>query len=171
VLAAEPRHEPARRALAALHTEAGARDAALATLLEGVSLEPTRFAAAAATLQVELGDAAGALATLARVPAAARSARIEALHGGIAQRSGRHEMAIESYRRAIALGPVEPAWWIGLAVSLESIGARADALGAYERAAATPTLAAELRPFVTQKLAALAPARAPADEPRVSARP
>lgn len=171
ILAARPQHVAARRALAALQAEAGLRDAALVTLLEGAAVEPARFAPLAASLQVELGDAAGALATLERVPAGARTPQHHALTAGIAQRVGRHDAAVDAYRHALGANATEPVWWIGLGVSLEALGLRADAHAAYERATAIPTMGTELRAFATQKLSHLATTRKPASEALVSAQP
>ena len=169
VLATRPQHTAARRALAALQAEAGLRDAALATLLDGAAVDPARFAIAAASLQFEQGDAAGALATLARVTPATRTPQHHALAAGISQRMGRHEAAVDAYRRALASQATEAVWWIGLGVSLEALGHRADARAAYENAAAIPTMGAELRQFAAQKLSVLAATRKPAGEALVSA--
>lgn len=155
-LTMQPRHVDARRALAALQAEAGQQDAALVTLLEGAQVDPARFAPMAAALQVELGNAQGALATLARIPAEAQTAQHHALAAGIAQRIGAHEQAVSAFRRALAANAQEPAWWIGLAVSLEALGQRSDAQAAYERATAIPTTSTELREFAVQKLSQLA---------------
>jgi tetratricopeptide (TPR) repeat protein len=171
-LALRPQHVAARRALAALQAEAGSRDAALMTLLEGAAVEPTTFAPLAAALQVELGDGAGALSTLARVPLTARTPQHRALTAGIAQRLGRHHDAIDEYRRALSGNASEPAWWVGLGVSLEALGQRSDAHGAYERAASHAAMSAELRQFTTQKLAQLgATKKSPPGEALVSAQP
>jgi Flp pilus assembly protein TadD len=154
ILSARPQHLAARRALAALQAEAGAREQALATLLEGASLDAANFAVPAASLQAELGDLAGARATLARVPQQIRSPAQLALAAALAQRMGQHDAAIESFRAALARHN-DAAWWLGLAASLEAVSRRSDALAAYNAALAVPTLSADLRQYAAQKAAAL----------------
>lgn len=154
IVATRPQHVTARRALAALQAEAGTREQALTTLLDGAQVDPANFAVPAVTLQAELGDTSGALATLARVPPAMRTAQQSALSAALAQRLGQHDVAIESFRTALA-SQNNPVWWLGLAASLEARGRRADALTAYQNALAIPTLTAELRQHAAQKAAAL----------------
>jgi hypothetical protein len=154
ILSARPQHLAARRALAALQAEAGAREQALATLLEGASIDAASFAVPAASLQAERGDLAGARATLARVPQQTRSPAQLALAAALAQRMGQHDAAIESFRAALARQN-DAAWWLGLAASLEAISRRSDALAAYNAALAVPTLSAGLRQYAAQKAAAL----------------
>jgi len=103
----------ARATLAALQAEAGDRRQALATLLDGVRFDPTRFAPTAAQLQAELNDPAGALLALDRVPPAARDQSYHALAAAIAQRAGRHQMAVAEY--GAASGPCRPMRWPGSA--------------------------------------------------------
>ncbi len=152
VLVAQPQHVDVRRALAALQAEAGQPEAALATLLAGADLHPARFAPMAAALQVELGDAPGALATMTRVPPDAQTPQHHALAAGIAQRSGQHQAAAAAYQRALATQTGEPTWWIGLGISLEALGQYTEARTAYERATALPNTRAELREFAAQRL-------------------
>ncbi len=152
VLEARPEHVDARRALAALQVEANQPEAALATLLQGVAIAPGRFAPMAATLQAELGDTQGALATMSRIPPEAQTPSHHALAAGIAQRLGQYQAAAAAYQRALAEQPNEPAWWIGLGISLEALDQHAQARTAYERATALPQLSAELREFAAQRL-------------------
>jgi MSHA biogenesis protein MshN len=63
--------------------------------------------------------------------------------------------AIAAYRRALAQPKNEPVWWVGLGVSLEATGEPAEARDAYARAAAEPTLPADVRRYVVDRLAAL----------------
>lgn len=153
-LAAQPQHVDARRALAALQYESGAPEAALVTLLDGAALNPARFAPLAATLQAERGDAQGAQATLARIPAGEQTPQHQALAAGIAQRLGQHDTAVATYRRALAAQPKEASWWIGLGISLDALGDERQAQNAYGEALALPALSDELRQFALQRRAA-----------------
>lgn len=121
----------------------------------GSTIEPARFAALAARLQIELGDAGAALSTLDRVPEAARDAAHEALAGGIAQRAGDHSRAVDDYKRALRASNAPSHWWVGLAISLEALNQSAAALGAYRRATADPRLPAAARSYALGRIDAL----------------
>lgn len=158
VLTQAPANGNARATLAALQSETGHRELALQTLLAGSQIEPMRFAALAAQLQADLGDAAAALITLDRIAATARSARIEALRGGIAQRAGQHAVAVDSYQRALRSADAPAVWWVGLAVSLDALGQATQSHAAFSRAATDASLPAGVRSFVHARIAALAAA-------------
>ena len=159
-LSQRPDWSDARATLAALQAEAGDRRQALATLLDGVRFDPTRFAPTAAQLQAELNDPAGALLALDRVPPAARDQSYHALAAAIAQRAGRHQMAVAEYGAALRSVPSNAVAWVGLGVSLQALGHDAEALAAY-RGAARETLSAELRRFVQLRISALQASAAP----------
>ncbi len=174
VLQQAPENGNARATLAALQAESGRRDLALQTLLAGSQVEPLRFAAAAARLQADLGDVRAALATLDRVPEGARNAQHDAWAGGIAQRAGEHQRAVDAFRRALRAPNAPAIWWAGLAISLDALEQSAAALDAFSRAAADPSLPATARSYALGRISALsaaAPAaRAPADGAFISAR-
>jgi hypothetical protein len=157
VLQQAPSAGNARATLAALQAEAGWRDLALQTLLAGCETDPERFAAAAARLQAELGDTTAALATLDRVPLAARNAAHLALVAGIAQRSGAHQTAVDAYRLALLDATAPAIWWAGLAISLDALQQHGAALDAFRRAAADTTLPAATRSYVLDRVGALSP--------------
>ena len=112
----------------------------------------------AAQLQADLGDAAAALITLDRIAATARSARIEALRGGIAQRAGQHAVAVDAYQRAVRAADAPAVWWVGLAVSLDALGQATQSHAAFSHAATDTNLPAGVRSFVQARIAALAAA-------------
>jgi MSHA biogenesis protein MshN len=153
-LSARPQWSDARSALAALQAEAGERRQALATLLAGVPTDAARFAPTAAQLQAEFNDAGGALRTLEQVPAAARDHGYHALAAAIAQRDGRHAVAVDEYAQALRSAPGDALSWVGMGVSLQALGRDAQALAAYRNAAGA-TLSADLRRFVQARMAAL----------------
>lgn len=156
VLDRDPHHGNARAALAALQAEAGRRDLAAQTLLAGSALDPLRFAMPAAQLQSELGASDGALATLQRVPAQHRNGAFYALYGGIALRANRAPDAVEAYGLALKQPQANGLWWIGLGLALEATGQPTDAREAYAQLYAAPGLDAEVKDFLTERLAALA---------------
>lgn len=150
----EPNQGTARAALAALLAEAGERHEALATLLEGATLEPARFALPAAKLQNELGDAQGAIATLARVPIEQRDGAYFATKGAIALMAEQAALAAESYQLALRTPQAQPVWLAGLGLALEAAGQREAAHAAFARLEQIPELSTDLRSFARQKLAA-----------------
>lgn len=157
VLARDASHAQARSALVALLAEAGRKDQALVVLLDGSRVDAARFAAAAAQLQNDLGDTAGALTTLARVPQAQRSGAHHALAGGLAYRAGQYSDAVDAYRRALAVPDAQPLWWVGLGLAHEAAGQRNEAHAAFAQLAGARALPADLQRFVAQKMAATAP--------------
>ncbi len=163
VLAASPQQVAARQALAALHAESGQRDLALAVLLDGAAIDAPHFAAPAAQLQFESGDTRSALATLARIPLAQRSAQHDALAAGIAFSAGMFADAVESYERAVRTANAPAIWWLGLGLSYEAAGQRSDAHATFARLSNAAALPNELRAFVNDKVAALAVSAARAD--------
>jgi len=162
ILAAHPRQANARQALATLQFETGQPLQTLATLLDGAALDAGNFAAPAAQLQAALGDVAGALATLERVPATARTPAQHALHGGLAHRLGRHAQAVESFRQALRSPQPEAVWWLGLGLAHEGAAQPDAARAALKQALAQTSLAPEQRSFAQQRLLAIR-----AGEPRV----
>jgi MSHA biogenesis protein MshN len=153
-LSQRPAWSEARSTLAALQAEAGDRQRALVTLLDGVPFEPRRFAPMAAQLQAELNDPSGALQTLDRVPADARDQTYHGLTAAVAQRAGRHDLAVAEYGAALKFAPADSVAWLGLGMSLQALGRDADALAAY-RSAAAGTLSADLRSFTQARIRAL----------------
>lgn len=155
VLVREPAHAQARAALVALFAENGQRERALVLLLDGAQIDPARFAASAAQLQAELGDAAGALVTLERMPAARRTPAHYALVGGLAHRNKQPDVAVDAYARAVASADAQGVWWVGLALAHEALGQNAQARAAFVRATSHANLPADVRSFVTTRLQAV----------------
>ncbi|MFN9031758.1 MAG: tetratricopeptide repeat protein [Betaproteobacteria bacterium] len=156
LLARDPRNAAARKALAAVQSESGERTEALVTLLDGASVDPARFAATAAQLQTELGDARGALTTLQRMPLERRDGPFHALNGGIALAAEAPQQAVEAYQRAVSSADAQPLWLVGLALAHEGAGQIAEAQAAYVRALQQPRLPAEARTYAQQKLGSAA---------------
>jgi MSHA biogenesis protein MshN len=153
-LARRPDWNEARATLAALQAESGDRRLAMATLLDGAAIDPRRFAPTAAQLQAELDDPAAALQTLEKVPPDARDLAYHALAAAVAQRAGRHQLAVVEYGAALRFAPTDAVAWVGLGISLQALGRDAEALAAY-RGATREMLSAELRGFVDSRIRAL----------------
>jgi len=152
-----PLHAASRLALAGLLRAGGQDAAALALLLAGAHLDPVRFAAPAARLQVQQGALDSARSTLALVPAAQRSAADHALLAAIAQRAGQADMAVNEYRQALAGGPARAVWLAGLGAALEQLALRDEALEAYRRTLLAGDAGGATAQFARQRIAALEP--------------
>jgi MSHA biogenesis protein MshN len=153
-LAAEVAHEPARQALVALHLERGQVDDARRLLQEGLAINPAQaqFATVLGRILIERRDPAAALEVLARP---AGNAEIHALRGNALQRLSRHQEAAGAYEAALRAAPQSGPSWLGLAISLEALARRAEAAEAYRRAAATGSLAEDVRDYAEQRARAL----------------
>jgi len=67
------------------------------------------------------------------------------MRGAVLQRLGKHAEAVEAYQNAIRIAPQPGTTWVGLAISLETLGRRPEAALAYRRALDAGSLAAEPR--------------------------
>ena len=150
-----PEHTESRSALATLLNERGQSKEALAVLLDGAAIDPAHFALTAARMQIELGDPLGALSTLALVPQPQRNAEYHAAAAAMAQRAGRHDMAIEEFRSALVGGKPRTIWWVGLGASLEQVGNKAEALQAYLQAQGHGDVSSATSEFLRQRITAL----------------
>jgi MSHA biogenesis protein MshN len=126
-----------------------------------VPIDPRRFAPTSAQLQAELGDLDAALHTLEGVPPDSRDQAYHALSAAVAQRAGRHQLAVVEYGAALRFAPTDAVSWVGLGVSLQMLGRDAEALAAY-RGAGREALSADLRSFVESRIRALQAVSAPA---------
>jgi len=154
LLSASPLHERARQALASLLIEQRRLDDAVLVLRQGIALDPAQasFAVALGRILAERRDYGGALDVLARVQPAGRSTDFNNLLGAVLQRLSKHREAANAYRAALESAPRNAAALMGLAISLESLQDRAEALEAYQRALASGTLTPELRAYAEQKV-------------------
>ena len=155
-LESAPARVETRSALATLLSEGDRREEALSVLLEGIKTNPGRFAVPAARIQVEVGHPAAALDSILKVPEGQRDAQYHALAAAIAQRAGRHDIAVSEFRAALSSGTPRAILWIGLGASLEQVGHQNEALGAYRQALQTSGASNAAVDFATQRVAALA---------------
>jgi MSHA biogenesis protein MshN len=167
LLAAAPSHVAARQLAAALEQEAGAPERAVALLREGLAL-PQRGAAGNAT---EATAETETLALpLARLLAAQGldaealqlldqhrlgSAEAQGLRAGLLARRGDFAAALPAYEAAARAQPMQPLWWLGLAVALESLGDAPRARQAFAKAQAIGLPREDLALYVEQRLRAL----------------
>lgn len=150
-------HLLARETLAAMLLGAGRLIEADEILEQGrrfFARNPT-LALLLARLRVEQGQI-GAAVTLLEQSLHGATTRPDylAFLAALYQRELRYDESIESYGRALALQPQQASWWVGMGISLENAGRRADAIKAYEQAAAG-ALPPQLQEHVRSRLQAL----------------
>lgn len=121
-----------------------------------LAIDPAPVAERYARLLYERGDIGGALGVLAAsAPPIPDAPEYHALFAAIQQRAGNHAAAAASYRALVDVRPSAGIWWVGLAISLEADGRFDDALSAYAKAGADPTLRPEVARFVNERKEAL----------------
>lgn len=146
---------PARSALASLLARTLREDEAHKLLEEGLAQYPGQ---ALLTMQyARMLAARNAWRMAADVLARGgddlgRDAQYHALYGAVLQRLGRFDVSVTAYQRALQLAGGVGTWWVGMAVSLESLGRPAEAREAYLQARARGDLSADVAQFVDSKL-------------------
>ncbi len=151
----DPKYFPARQALLGQLLTARRYPQAEQLLQEGLRLNiaVASQASTLASIQLERGDSAAALATLEKYAAAANdSAAYHGMHAAILQRAGRHAEAIQQFQAALRIQANQANWLMGLGISLQAEKRFADAEQAYTRARTNPGLSAELQAFIDQRL-------------------
>lgn len=152
----DPNHAQARQSLIALSLETGDTTRGEALLREGMRVHPNDawYHRGLGQLYLQRGDAAQAAILLKSGLGKGVDAEYWGLYAAVLGKSGRHEEAARAYGEAARLNPEHGPWWLGLAVSLEQGGQRADAAAAYRRALQS-RLGTELRDFAAKKAAEL----------------
>jgi len=85
-------------------------------------------------------------------PKLASNTEYYALQGAVLQKLSAHEEAARIYRDLLHVNPLKGVWWMGLAISLESLKRYDDALYAYQKASSNSTLAKDTRLFLSQRI-------------------
>jgi len=154
LIASNPLDERSRQALVALLLDQRRLEEATLALRQGIALNPgqTQFHLVLARILAERRDYSGALEVLARARPSGKSAEFSSLLGTVLQRLGRHRDAADAYRNALDASPGDAGALMGLAISLESLQERGEALEAYRRALAGSALSPELKAYAEQKV-------------------
>jgi tetratricopeptide (TPR) repeat protein len=88
-------------------------------------------------------------------PVAASDTEYDAFLAALLQQLGQYAEAGEIYRKLLTVEPDSGSWWIGLAMSSDSIGNRPDALSSFQRALRTDSLKTPLARYARQRTAEL----------------
>ena len=114
-----------------------------------------------ARLLYEDGELKRALAMLAHVkPQLQDDPQYYALLAAILQKGQDYLRSGEIYQKLVQYNPGNGVWWAGLGISLDGVGQRAQALQAFRKATADPSIPSNLRTYVSTRIKALAKAPA-----------
>ncbi|MGC8120933.1 tetratricopeptide repeat protein [Marinobacter sp. VGCF2001] len=134
----------------------GNADRALNWLPETVTNEYASLRLLRARALLELGQLDRALATLSgRVPAVAKHPEYRITLATLLQQAGKSEASAGHWAELIAYDDSRPAWWLGLAIALETGGRARSAIQAYAQAASLPGLSPALADYARERLNAL----------------
>lgn len=150
-----PANHSARQLLAGVLIDAGQHAEATTLLQQGLNLAPghTSFTMSLARLQVSQGSKANALATMEQwLPQANNDAEYHGFLAALLQDQGRYAEAIKHYITALRSDPSQPAWLIGVGISLQAENKLSDAAEAFQRAIDTGELTPDMTQFAMQRL-------------------
>jgi len=159
VLSQQPAHVEARALYASSLLNRGNTAAAAQVLEAGLRLDPevSAWAMLYARMLVDQGQAGQAVKVLEKaLPGVEGETDYYAFYAALLQRVGRHEEAAGFYRSLLQQQSANELWWMGLAISLEALDDRDDALHAYRRSLEGDRLNYELRQYVSSRLERLA---------------
>ena len=118
--------------------------------------QPAALAKLYARMLLDRAEKDAALSILqAHRPRAAADAEYDAFLAALLQQLGHYGEAGEIYRTLLTVEPGSGSGWIGLAMSHDSLGNRADALSAFERALGTGSLKTPLARYARRRSAEL----------------
>jgi MSHA biogenesis protein MshN len=153
VLLVMPEHETARKQLAALwYGKKSYRDA-INLLSQGIALAPPaqEMRLMTARIYYQQGQARQAYNILRPIKAS-NSAEIQTLLANTSAELNEHNSAITAYRKLITFEPDVGRWWLGVAVSLDSLGNFVPARDAYKQAIARNNLSSSAMKFARERL-------------------
>lgn len=153
VLLVMPEHETARKQLAALWYGKKYYQDAVNLLSQGIALAPQQeeMRLMSARIYYEQGQARQAYNILMPIKAST-STEVQALLANLSAELNEHESAIIAYRALITQEPEVGRWWLGLAVSMDTLGKFVPARDAYKQAIARNNLSMSAMQFARQRL-------------------
>ena len=153
ILLVMPAHETARKQLAALWYGKKYYQEAVNLLSQGIALAPEaeEMRLMSARIYYEQGKARQAFNILNPVNGS-NSTEIQTLLANVSAELNEHESAVTAYRKLIGLEPTVGRWWLGIAVSLDSLGKFVPARDAYQQSIARNNLSTSAMQFARQRL-------------------
>jgi len=158
VLAKQADHHKARELLVSILLEQGDRKAVKAMLHDGLSQDRSNiaFIKLYAKLLFEENQLDSALNYLKRVkPEISDEPEYYVLLAAILQRNKDYVSAVKIYTNLVQHNSRKGLWWMGLAISLESLGRHADAIRAYRSAQQDNSVSADISSFVDKRIRSL----------------
>lgn len=153
VLLVMPEHVTARKQLAALWYGKKHYQDAVNLLSQGISLAPEHeeMRLMSARIYYERGQARQAFNILSPLEFSINT-EVQALLANVSAELNEHESAILAYQKLITLESDVGRWWLGLAVSMDSIGQFVPARDAYNQAIDRNNLSMSAMQFARQRL-------------------
>ena len=151
-------HVNARSTMATILSKQGHNELAYSILNEGLIQYPEQaeWLKVYARLLLSEGKIVEAKEKLAQhAPALSVNVEYYALKAAILQKLNEHNQSAKIYRDLLQFNPAKSVWWMGLAISLESLKRYKDALYAYQKASTNTALANESRSFINQRISRL----------------
>ncbi len=158
LLEESPDYVPARSLLARKLIEQGQLQKAELLLEQGLELNESQadWANLYARLLINSGQIDIAIDVLeVAAPLIGSDPGYYAFLAALYQKSDNHAQAVLTYRQVIEQESSNSVWWMGLAISLESLGENAEALFAYRRALQGKTMSPDLQQYVHGKISYL----------------
>ena len=153
VLLVMPEHQMARKQLAALWYGKKSYQNAVNLLSQGIALAPQaeEMRIMSARIYFEQGQPRQAYNILKPLSHSVNT-ELQALLANTAAELNEHDNAALAYGKLIALEPNVGRWWLGSAVSLDSLGKFVPARDAYKQAIALSNLSMSAMQFARQRL-------------------
>ena len=154
-LVAHPGSVSTVRRLFRLYLQLGTIDLAEQLLSKSSQLSPVTSIELQAQLRVSQGDLDSAISLLESTTPSLDETSYYALLAGLYQTLGRFREAANHYRRLLDGGRAEGTYWLGLAVSLDSLLDYQGALAAFLRARETRQYEGDVLAYIEQRIRAL----------------
>ena len=118
--------------------------------------QPAPLAKLYARMLLDRGETGAAVSILrTHRPLPASDIEYDAFLAALLQQLGQYTEAGDIYRQLLTVEPGTGSWWIGLAMSYESLGNRPEALSAFERALRAESLKIPLTRYARRRIAEL----------------
>lgn len=159
ILKQQPLHIKTRSLYVSALIKRGNIDTAMQVLEAGLQLDPaiSEWANVNARLLVDRGLTDQAISVLAKaLPEISTDNDYYAFYAALLQKASRHDEASDIYRALVAQQSDNGLWWMGMAISLDALKNKEDALHSYNKALEGQALTYELRQYVLQQIERLA---------------